>query len=164
MTSKFERSQGTKLSISALPAEEVNPESATFTPLSCTIKEVSFTGGQKADIDVTAFCSEEQEMINGLPSPGEVTFNANFSPDDEGQEILRKAYEEDTKHSFKVIFPSGNGFAFLAEVRQHTWSAQTNGVVAATFTLRLKGKAVPIKGGEIVQSSTRLAPTTEGKK
>ncbi|MEX6397225.1 phage tail tube protein [Providencia hangzhouensis] len=164
MTAKYEKSQGTKISISALPAEEVNPASATFTALSCSLKEISFTGGQKADIDVTAFCSDEQEMINGLPSPAEVTINANFSADDEGQGIIRKAYEEDAIHSFKVIFPSGNGFAFLAEVRQHTWSAQTNGVVAATFTLRLKGKTVPIKGGEIVQAAGRMAPTTEGKK
>ncbi|MGO2304370.1 MAG: phage tail tube protein [Providencia sp.] len=164
MTSKFEKSQGTKISISSLPVEEVSPASATFIALSCTIKEVSFTGGQKADIDTTVFCSEEQEMINGLPSPAEVTMNANFSPDDEGQEVVRKAYDEDTKHSFKVVFPSGNGFAFLAEVRQHTWSAQTNGVVAATFTLRLKGKTVPIKNGEIVQAAGRMAPTTEGKK
>ncbi len=29
-----------------------------------------------------------------------------------------------------------------AEVRQHTWSSGTNGVVAATFSLRLKGKPV----------------------
>ena len=28
----------------------------------------------------------------------------------------------------------------MAEVRQHTWSVGTNGVVAATFSLRLKGK------------------------
>ncbi|WP_272670928.1 phage tail tube protein [Providencia sp. PROV147] len=164
MTAKYEKSQGTKISISALPAEEVNPTSVTFIALSCSFKEISFTGGQKADIDVTAFCSEEQEMINGLPSPAEITINANFSADDEGQEVVRKAYDEDTKHSFKVVFPSGNGFAFLAEVRQHTWSAQTNGVVAATFTLRLKGKTVPIKGGEVVQAAGRMAPTTEGKK
>nr|ELR5208879.1 phage tail protein [Providencia rettgeri] len=164
MTAKFERSQDTKISISSLPAEEVNPTSAIFIALSCSLKEISFTGGQKTDIDITTFCSKEQEMINGLPSPAEVTFNANFSPDDEGQEVLRKAYDEDTTHSFKVILPSGSGYAFLAEVRQHTWSAQTNGVVAATFTLRLKGKTVPIKNGEIVQSAGRMAPTTEGKK
>jgi hypothetical protein len=31
-----------------------------------------------------------------------------------------------------------------AEVRQHTWDSQTNGVVAATFSLRLKGKPTNI--------------------
>ncbi len=42
----------------------------------------------------------------------------------------------------RVQFPSGKGFKFLAEVRQHTWSSGTNVVVAATFSLRLKGKPV----------------------
>ncbi|MCV5365962.1 phage tail protein, partial [Escherichia coli] len=58
------------------------------------------------------------------------------------QNALRSAYDNDTTYGFKVIFPSGNGFTFMAEVRQHTWSAGTNGVVAATFSLRLKGKPV----------------------
>jgi hypothetical protein len=57
---------------------------------------------------------------------------------------LRDAYDNDTTYGFQIIFPSGNGFKFLAEVRQHTWSSGTNGVVAATFSLRLKGKPVPI--------------------
>ncbi|EKJ44847.1 phage major tail subunit, partial [Escherichia coli EC1870] len=55
---------------------------------------------------------------------------------------LRDAYDNDALYAFKVLFPSGKGFKFLAEVRQHTWSSGTNGVVAATFSLRLKGKPV----------------------
>ncbi|EER4314054.1 hypothetical protein F7919_005132, partial [Escherichia coli] len=48
------------------------------------------------------------------------------------QNALRDAYDNDTVYAFKVQFPSGKGFKFLAEVRQHTWSSGTNGVVAAT--------------------------------
>lgn len=48
-------------------------DSATFLDLSCTIKEIQFTGGQKQDIDVTTLCSTEQENINGLPSPSEIS-------------------------------------------------------------------------------------------
>ncbi|MBS0925368.1 phage tail protein [Providencia sp. JGM181] len=164
MTSKYEKSQGTNLFISKLPAEDVSATAIDFLALGCTTKETSFTGGQKTDLDTTTLCSKEQETINGLPAAAEISINANFSADDDGQESLRKAYEEDTKHAFKVIFPSGNGFAFLAEVRQHTWSAPTNGIVAATFTLRLKGKTVPIKNGEIVKPAPQSAPIVEGKK
>ncbi|HBK1126623.1 immunoglobulin domain-containing protein [Escherichia coli] len=111
MSSNFERSQLTKIMISSAPVTAETLDSASYLGLSCTIKEVQFTAGQKQDIDVTTLCSVEQENINGLGAASEISM-------------------------------SGNGFTFMAEVRQHTWSAGTNGVVAATFSLRLKGKPV----------------------
>ncbi len=154
MSSKYEKTQGTKISISKLPATEANPASAEFLPLACAAKEIGYTGGQKSDIDVTTLCSTEQEMTNGLASPGEVTISGNWSPD-EGQEALRAAYDNDTIHAFKVEFPSGNGYAFLAEVRQNSWSAATSGLVTASFTLRMKGKPVPLKNGAVTEPGKR---------
>ncbi|MBX9342860.1 phage tail tube protein [Morganella morganii] len=154
MPSKYEKTQGTKISISKLPATEVNPTSAEFLPLACAAKEISYTGGQKSDIDVTTLCSTEQEMTNGLASPGEITISGNWSPD-EGQDVLRTAYDKDTIHAFKVEFPSGNGYAFLAEVRQNSWSAATSGLVTASFTLRMKGKPVPLKNGAVTEPGKR---------
>ncbi|HCM9111622.1 TPA: hypothetical protein N5L12_004854, partial [Enterobacter kobei] len=113
---------------------------------SCTIKEIQFTGGQKQDIDVTTLCSTEQENINGLPSPSEISLSGNFYKNP-AQDALREAYDNDTTYAFQIIFPSGKGFKFLAEIRQHTWSSGTNGVVAATFSLRLKGKPENIESG-----------------
>ncbi|HAS1743155.1 TPA: hypothetical protein I4G32_25170, partial [Enterobacter hormaechei subsp. oharae] len=101
---------------------------------------------QKQDIDVTTLCSEEQENINGLPSPSEISLSGNFYKNP-AQDALREAYGNDTTYAFQVIFPSGKGFKFLAEIRQHTWSSGTNGVVAATFSLRLKGKPENIESG-----------------
>jgi hypothetical protein len=43
-----------------------------------------------------------------------------------------------------------------AEVRQHTWDSQTNGVVAATFSLRLKGKPTNIDASGILSFATDL--------
>ncbi|EHD8067057.1 major tail subunit, partial [Escherichia coli] len=71
----------------------------------------------------------------------EISMSGNFYLN-QAQNALRDAYDNDTVYAFKVQFPSGKGFKFLAEVRQHTWSSGTNGVVAATFSLRLKGKPV----------------------
>lgn len=102
---------------------------------------MQFTAGQKQDIDVTTLCSVEQENINGLGAASEISMSGNFYLN-AAQNALRSAYDNDTTYGFKVIFPSGNGFTFMAEVRQHTRSAGTNGVVAATFSLRLKGKPV----------------------
>lgn len=66
MSSNFERSQLTKIMISSAPVTAETLDSASYLGLSCTIKEVQFTAGQKQDIDVTTLCSVEQENINGL--------------------------------------------------------------------------------------------------
>jgi len=144
MSSKYEKTQGTKINISENPATEPNPTGATWQSINCSTKELSYTGGQKSDIDTTTLCSTEQEMTNGLAAPGEMTVSGNWSADEEGQNTLRTAYDTDTLHAFQVIFPSGNGYSFLAEVRQNSWSLGTAGVVTASFTLRIKGKPVPI--------------------
>ncbi|EMG9219815.1 immunoglobulin domain-containing protein [Enterobacter hormaechei] len=143
MSSLFEKSQLTKILISSLPTTKEAMDSAVYLDLSCTLKEAQFTGGQKQDIDTTTLCSTEQENINGLPAPSEISLSGNFFMN-AAQDALRDAYDNDTTYGFQIIFPSGNGFKFLAEVRQHTWSSGTNGVVAATFSLRLKGKPLPI--------------------
>ncbi|OAT53983.1 phage tail tube protein [Providencia heimbachae] len=161
MTSKHEKTQGTKISISKLPATDVTAVETDSLSIDCTTKEVSFTGGQKADIDVTTFCSTEQENINGLAAPAEVTIGGNFAID-EGQDVLRQAYDNDTVHAFKVVFPSGAGFAFLAEVRQNSWSAATNGVVSASFTLRLKGKPTPLVKGKVAQQRNQPEAVNNG--
>ncbi|CAH1456900.1 Uncharacterised protein [Klebsiella quasipneumoniae] len=43
-----------------------------------------------------------------------------------------------------------------AEVRQHTRDSQTNGVVAATFSLRLKGKPTNINAPGVLSFATDL--------
>ncbi|MGC8423247.1 phage tail protein [Chimaeribacter arupi] len=144
MSSKYEKTQGTKINVSSAPATQANPTGATWQSINCSTKELSFTGGQKSDIETTTLCSTEQEMTNGLAAPAEVTLSGNWSADEVGQETLRSAYDSDAQHAFQVIFPSGNGYAFLAEVRQNSWSISTAGVVTASFTLRVKGKPVPI--------------------
>lgn len=148
MSSKYEKTQGTTLSVTKETATAPNPVGAVWAQGGCSTKEISFTGGQKSDIDVTSLCSTEQEMVNGLAAPAEVSLSRNWAADDEVLEILESAYENDTIHAFKVTFPSGHGYAFLAEVRQNSWTIATAGVVSASYTLRLKGKPVRLVVGE----------------
>ncbi|XYQ56821.1 immunoglobulin domain-containing protein [Pectobacterium carotovorum] len=159
MSALYEKSQKTVIKISSAPTTLEGIESATFLDLSCTIKEIQFTGGQKNDIDVTTLCSDEMENINGLPAPSEISLSGNFYRN-AAQDALRDAYDNDTRYAFQVIFPSGNGFQFLAEVRQHTWSSGTNGVVAATFSLRLKGKPTNIVPGPLAFTTNLPATKT----
>lgn len=160
MTSKFEKTQGTVVSISATEASEANPASITWLSTSCSAKELSYTGGQKDDIEVTTLCSTEKEMTNGLASPAEMTINKNWSAYDDAQDSLMAAYETDTRRAVRVIFPSGNGFAYLAEVRQNSWSVATSGVVSASFTLRIIGKPVRIYAVKIPVTGVLLDKTT----
>ncbi|EPB9485489.1 immunoglobulin domain-containing protein [Citrobacter farmeri] len=156
MSALYEKSQGTKIQITSLPVTPDTVGAATYLDLQCTIKEVQFTGGQKQDIDVTTLCSTEQENINGLGAQSEISMSGNFYSNP-AQDALREAYDNDTTYGFRIIFPSGIGFQFLSEVRQHTWSSGTNSVVAATFSLRLKGK--PTKIDNVLRLTTDLAET-----
>lgn len=147
MTSKYEKTQGTLISVSDGPAEEANPATATWLPTSCSITGASYNSGQKSDIDTSTFCSTEQEMEDGLPAAAELTLNRNFSAYDEGQKSLSQAYEDNSTRALKIVFPSGAGFAFLVTVRQDNWAAEKNGIVTGTYSLRVKGKPVKIMPG-----------------
>lgn len=147
MTSKFEKTKGTKIGVSSAPVTEEDFKSSgfpavgvTFNDAECATKEISYTGGQKSDIDTTTLCSEEQEQTNGLAAPSEMTLNRNWVGDEAAQLALQTAYENDELRALKVVFPSGNGFYLLVEVRQSSWSAATSAVVGATYSLRVKGK------------------------
>lgn len=119
MSALYERSQLTQVMISSAPATAETMDKAEYLRLDCTIKEVQFTAGQKQDIDVTTLCSTEQENINGLGASSEISMSGNFYLN-QAQNALRDAYDNDALYAFKVLFPSGKGFKFLAEVRQHT--------------------------------------------
>lgn len=147
MTSKFEKTKGTKIGVSSTVVTEADflaagfPEvGVTFLEAECATKEISYTGGQKGDIDVTTLCSTEQEQTNGLAAPAEMSISRNWVGDEEAQLALQEAYENDELRALKVVFPSGNGFYVLVEVRQSSWSAATSAVVSATYSLRVKGK------------------------
>lgn len=145
MVSKYEKTQGTLVSISSAPATSPNPVGATWIDAQCATKEIGYTGGQKSDIDVTTLCSTEQEQTNGLAAPAEMTLSRNWAGSEAAQEALQTAYDNDEIRAIKVVFPSGNGFAYLCEVRQNSWSASTSGVVTASYTLRIKGKPERIR-------------------
>lgn len=148
MTSKYDKTIGLTIGISSAPVSVDDFNAAgfpgvgvTFLEASCASKEISYTGGQKSDIDVTTFCSTEQEQTNGLAAPAEMTITRNWVGDEEAQQALQTAYDNDELRAFKITFASGNGYYILAEVRQSSWSAATAGVVGATYSLRVRGKS-----------------------
>lgn len=147
MTSKYEVTKGTQVGISDAPVTEDDFKSpgfpgvgVNFLVAECATKEIGFTGGQKGDIDVTTLCSLEQEQTNGLAAPAEMSISRNWVGDEAAQLALQTAYENDELRVMKVVYPSGNGFYILFEVRQSSWTAGTSSVVNATYSLRVRGK------------------------
>lgn len=146
MTSKFEKTKGAKVAVShAVAAAIGDTDEADFVHFECTIKSANIGRGQKQDIDVTTWCSEEQENTNGLGAAGEVSFDALWVGDDEGQIILEDSYDNDSVHEYRITLPSGQGFTFLAEVRDIPIAIAVNAVVTSTYTLRTKGKVKRIR-------------------
>jgi len=147
MTSKYEVTKGMTFAVSDAPVTPEDFEESGFPTSSvnwleaaCATKEITFTGGQKGDIDVTTLCSTEQEQTNGLAAPAEMSINRNWVGDEEAQAALETAYTNDELRALRVKFPSGNGFYVLVEVRQSSWGASTSSVVSATYSLRVRGK------------------------
>lgn len=139
---KYQLTAGTIVWVSATAVADINvtvPE-ADQNKISTTAKEVSYTGGQKSDLDMTVLESDEQEMENGLRGMGELTISGNWKPDDAGQDSLRAADADDSLRLLNITFKSGNAVKLLVQVRQDSWSIAQNGVASGTFNLRVIGK------------------------
>ncbi|MDE1188196.1 MAG: phage tail tube protein [Pantoea sp.] len=146
MTSKYEVTKGMTFAVSDAPVTAEDFTDAGFPTASvnwleaaCATKEITYTGGQKADIDVTTLCSTEQEQTNGLAAPAEMSITRNWVGDEEAQQALETAYANDELRALRIKFPSGNGFYVLVEVRQSSWGATTSAVASATYSLRVRG-------------------------
>ena len=147
MSSKYEVTKGMTFAVSDAPvtpddfaASGFPSASINWLEAACATKEITYTGGQKSDIDVTTLCSVEQEQTNGLAAPAEMSISRNWVGDEEAQAALQTAYDNDELRALRVVFPSGNGYYVLVEVRQSSWSAATSSVVGATYSLRVRGK------------------------
>lgn len=147
MSSKYEVTKGMTFAVSDAPvtaedfeATDFPSASVTWLEAACATKEITYTGGQKGDVDVTTLCSTEQEQTNGLAAPAEMSISRNWVGDEEAQQALETAYTNDELRALRVKFPSGNGYYVLVEVRQSSWGAATSSVVSATYSLRVRGK------------------------
>ncbi|MCB8889931.1 phage tail tube protein [Vreelandella malpeensis] len=150
---KYVLTAGTVVWVSAAAVDSIEDTvpSTDQKRISTTAKEISYTGGQKSDLDMTVLESDEQEMENGLRAMGELTISGNWKPDDEGQDSLRAADADDSLRLMNIKFKSGSSVKLLVQVRQDSWQIAQNGVASGTFNLRVVGKptyaAAPVGGG-----------------
>lgn len=91
MSSKYEKTKGMTFGVSPGAVTVANPADAQWLEAACATKEITYTGGQKSDIDVTTLCSTEQEQTNGLAAPAEMSISRNWVGDEEAQMSLQTA-------------------------------------------------------------------------
>lgn len=143
MASRYQVVKGTKISVTKEPFKEDQAE-PEYVELGCMFTEMSYTGGAKADIDVTTLCSTSKENTNGLPDPGEVSFTGNWVVCDEAIQVLRQAYNDDQVYGFKMEMfdadgnPAG-GYEFQGQVRQENFTITAGDVMKGGFTVRMRG-------------------------
>ncbi|AAL40285.1 putative gp11 [Burkholderia thailandensis USAMRU Malaysia  len=143
--SKRTKAQGTKVEVSKMASTDLDAADLVFVDLSATGKQIQWQGGQSEEIDATTFASDEKESELGLPDPGEFSVDGNYQSNDEGQNILRAARATGEKYVFRVTFADKSQFLFVGMVRQYTWAASVNGLISATYSVRVSGapKLVP---------------------
>lgn len=140
MTSKFTRSQGTQLMISAdsLDALPVGtPDDEDYIALGCTLNSYNRAGGQRTEIDVSTFCSEVVEKDFGLKDNGTATFSGNYYDGDEAQDLIRTAEETGDRYVFRVIDSRNREARFVGVVTQTSEESSVNGKWNATFTVAI---------------------------
>lgn len=140
MTSKFTRSQGTRLMISADPMDALPStpiDDADFIALGCTLNSYNRAGGQRTEIDVSTFCSEVVEKDFGLKDNGTVTFGGNYYDGDTAQDQLREAEATGDRYCFRVIDSRDREARFIGVVTQTSEESSVNGKWNATFTVAI---------------------------
>lgn len=145
MASKFTRSQGTKLFISADAVDVLSTppiNDADYIALGCTLNSYNRAGGQRTEIDVSTFCSEVMEKDFGLKDNGTVTFSGNYFDGDEAQDLLRDAEQSGDRHEFRVVDSRNREARFIGVVTQTSEEASVNGKWNATFTVSIVSQIV----------------------
>ena len=145
MTSKYTRSQGTRLLISTDSMDELpvgTPDDEDFLTLGCTLKSYNRAGGQRSEIDISTFCSEVVEKDFGLKDNGTATFGGNYYDGDEAQDLLREAEETGERYCFRVIDSRNREARFIGVVTQTSEESSVNGAWSATFTVAIVSRIV----------------------
>jgi len=140
MSSQAQLVQGSTLKISTAAVESLtSPATPLMADLSCLTREVNVQGGQATDIDTTALCSVAKETMLGLVDNGTVSINGYFKIGDAGHEALKAAAADKALRLLRIDFPNGSSWAGTVRVQQKTFALAVDGVVSASYNLRISG-------------------------
>lgn len=105
------------------------------------------------EIEVTNFNSPDgtKEFIGGLTDPGECSFNVNYVPGGDTEELLFAAKATRKPRAFKITWPNGTTWSFDLLIRGLQPTAPLNDRLVLQVTGRVSGSIVradaPAQGG-----------------
>ena len=132
------KSQGTYFYLSNQDASLTAYGSATFAALGET-SSIGEPSGEAADIDVTHLLSTAKEYLIGLPDNGNMQVGGNYVPTDTGQLVAIAAMDAQTPRWAKWVFSSGATWSIKVFVKKFAPSAQVDGKVPFSMSLRTTG-------------------------
>ncbi len=99
--------------------------------------------GQKNDlIEVTNFQSTAKEFIGGLPDGQEITFTANYIPNNSQHVALMTAVRASSTKDFRLVLPptvTPRTFSFSAVCMAFSLSLGPNAALQMAFTVKISG-------------------------
>jgi|APGre2960657505_1045072.scaffolds.fasta_scaffold03383_9 hypothetical protein len=105
------------------------------------IQGLSFSGGEKNDIEVTGIDDEDQVFIPGRRSAQELSFQIAYSPSDTVHAAMRTAYEANAVTGVAMTIVSTDtgaaSRAFSGYVKQFTETFDRDGFLAADVVIKL---------------------------
>lgn len=108
-----------------------------------TFTDISASGGESGEIDVTTIHDLQRVTENDIPSASVYSFQSIWDPSDAGLIELKKANDEQGNRVTLFAFPNGKKLVFNAAISaplNPTGSAQD--VVKTPITMRAKGSAM----------------------
>jgi hypothetical protein len=138
MPSMVLKVQGTAIRISTSTVA-VLTGSPTFASLDCISRDINYQSGSSTEIDVTSICSTSREFRLGLPDAGTLSISGYWKQGTAGHTEFREAYNDKNTRLFEIEFEDGSTFRALGFVQQRSFTAAVDGVVNASYTVRLTG-------------------------
>ena len=142
MSSQVLLVQGSSIRMTTNAQTAIPPTAPTYATIDCLGKSLTMQGGSSTEVDVTTFCSTAKEFRLGLGDSGTLTLEGHWKQGHEAHTALRTANEDKLSRYFEITFSDYSIFKCIGFVQQRSFSMAVDGVVSATYNIRLTGRTM----------------------
>ncbi len=103
------------------------------------INNISLTGVEASDIDVTDLSSAAREFLQGLEDPGSIDITGFYDYSNAQHVLMRDAVGGSTASTYKITLSDGHTIIFSALVSSFTLDVAVDGAVEMNMTLKISG-------------------------
>jgi hypothetical protein len=134
--------QGSSIRLTSNAQTAIPFTAPSYVTLDCIGREIQLQGGTSPEIDTTSFCSTAKEFRLGLPDAGTMTIQGFWKQGHAAHTVLRTAGVDKLTRGMEITFEDFSTVRVLFSVQQRSFSMAVDGVVSASYTLRLTGEMV----------------------